>query len=566
MVKLTIKSAGGASSPPPSAPAPVPERPAPERTATGSVKLSFKPKTTPASTPNAEHPPILEAATAAAEPKQKRKYVKKIKTEVHGDAPEAAPKPAKKRARKDTEAEDGAGPAAKRQTKPSDRVGSITLKIPPTAPPRIKIPAGTGTPSSALKLSFSQKKAAQSATIPRLKVKALGKKPVRPIGVGYDSEDEEAEDDPAIESQFILRMEPGEDCDYLREAIADSAIKHKSEDKHIKGPQVWFRFFDKEGRRGVVGVRQNLYATTLLDLPCIIEGMKSWDKKGWFKTADICQMLLVLGRVKTDEEAKHFPLPREIDQNNWQYPHGLTPPMHWVRKRRFRKRLNVRTIERVENDVEELNRRDKGCEDDGGTVTFEYVDPEEELVDDAEDVMDGYEYQTGDQEEFQYADMDVDSNAAVDDGEEEGIDDFTRMMEEAIGDGEDHEEAGPQPTINGQPIHMSPDSLQPPETVSTPASGGATSATEGESQDEGAEESDEDEVDDEDDDARAEREERAQQMEEIDDLKREIGELEVRRNKLANPLLKGRVTKEIESLQRDLKLKMSSLGMPTEEE
>lgn len=565
MVKLTFKSAGGASSPPPSAPAPAAERPAPERTATGSVKLSFKSKTTSASTPTTEHLPVLEAGTASAEPKPKRKYVKKIKTEVDGEAPDAVPKPAKKRARKDTETDDGAGPAAKRQTKPSDRVGSITLKIPPTQP-KIKIAGSAGTPSSNLKLSFGQKKAAQSATTPRLKVKALGKKPIRPIGVGYDSEDEEAEDDPAIESQFILRMQPGDDCDYLRAAIADSAVKHKSEDKHIKGPQVWFRFFDKEGRRGVVSVRGNLYATTLLDLPCIIEGMKSWDKKGWFKTADICQMLLVLGRVKTDEEAKHFPLPREVDQNNWQYPHGLTPPMHWVRKRRFRKRLNVRTIERVENDVEDLNRKDKECIDEGGTVSFEYVDPEEELVDDAEDVMDGDEYQTGDQEEFQYADMEVDSNAPVDDGEEEGDDEFTRMMEEAMAAGEDHEEAGPQPTINGQPLHMSPDSLQPPETVSTPASGGATSATEGESQDEGGEESDEDEVDDEDDDARAEREERAQQMEEIDDLKKEIGELEVRRNKLANPLLKGRVTKEIESVRRDLKLKMSSLGMPTEEE
>ncbi|QDS68327.1 hypothetical protein FKW77_010693 [Venturia effusa] len=563
MVKLTFKTAGGASSPPPSAPSPSAEKPAPERTATGSVKLSFKPKTTPASTPITEHPPTLEPPVAPAEPKPKRKYVKKVKTEVNGDAPEAAPKPAKKRARKDTETEDGAGPAAKRQTKPSDRVGSITLKIPP-APPKIKT---TGvTPSSALKLSFSQRKAAQSATTPRLKVKALGKKPIRPIGVGYDSEDEEAEDDPAIESQFILRMEPGEDCEYLREAIADSAVKHKSEDKHIKGPQVWFRFFDKEGRRGVVSVRNNLYATTLLDLPCIIEGMKSWDKKGWFKTADICQMLLVLGRVKTDEEAKHYPLPREVDQNNWQYPHGLTPPMHWVRKRRFRKRLNVRTIERVENDVEELNRKDKDCIDEGGTVSYEYVDPEEELVEDAEDVMDGYEYQAGDQEEDQYADMDVDSNTPVDNGEEEADDEFTRMMEAAMEAPDDHEETGSQPIINGQPLHTSPDSLQPPDTVSTPASGGATSATEGESQDEGGEESDEDEVDDEDDDARAEREERAQQMEEIDDLKKEIGELEVRRNKLANPLLKGRVTKEIESLQRDLKLKMSSLGMSTEEE
>lgn len=560
MVKISFKtSAGGASSPPPSAGPALPERPAIERT--NSVKLSFKPKTTPASTPTTEHAPVLEAAPAPVEPKQKRKYVKKIKPEVDGDAPEAAPKAPKKRARKDDEAEDGATPAAKRQTKPSQRAGSITLKIPPTAPPRIKIPGNT--PSSALKLSFSQRKAALSATTPRLKVKALGKKPVRPIGVGYDSEDEEAEDDPAIESQFILRMEPGEHCDYLRKAIADSAVKHKSEDKHILGPNVWFRFFDKEGRRGVVCVRGHLYAATMLDLPCIIEGMKSWDKKGWFKTADICQMLLVLGRVKDDDEAKRFPLPREIDQHNWQYPHGLTPPMHWVRKRRFRKRLNVRTIERVENDVEELTRKDKECKDDGGTISYEYIDPDEDLVDDAEDVMDGYEYQTGEQDEFQYADMDADSNALVnEDGEEEGDDDFTRMMEEALADGDDHEEAGPQATINGEAIHMSPESLHPPET---PASGGATSVTEGESQDEGGE-SDEDEGDDEDEDAKAERQARAQQMEEIDDLKKEIGDLEARRNKLANPLLKSRVTKEIESLQRDLNLKLSSLGMSTEQD
>jgi TATA-binding protein-associated factor Taf7 len=33
-----------------------------------------------------------------------------------------------------------------------------------------------------------------------------------------------------------------------------------------------------------------------VDLPCIVEGMKSWDRRGWYKSADICQMLLVLGR------------------------------------------------------------------------------------------------------------------------------------------------------------------------------------------------------------------------------------------------------------------------------
>lgn len=62
-------------------------------------------------------------------------------------------------------------------------------------------------------------------------------------------------------------------------------------------------------------------------------------------------MLLVENKFENDEQMgaqKNF----NIDEFIW--PHGITPPLHHVRKRRFRKRVNRRTIESVEEQVERL--------------------------------------------------------------------------------------------------------------------------------------------------------------------------------------------------------------------
>ena len=49
-------------------------------------------------------------------------------------------------------------------------------------------------------------------------------------------------------------------------------------------------------------------------------------------------MLVVEDRI-ADEH--HQPEQKfEIDEFLW--PHGITPPLHWARKRRFRKRINKR--------------------------------------------------------------------------------------------------------------------------------------------------------------------------------------------------------------------------------
>jgi transcription initiation factor TFIID subunit 7 len=96
----------------------------------------------------------------------------------------------------------------------------------------------------------------------------------------------------------------------------------------------------------------------LVDLPCIIESQKTLDNQHLFKVADISQMLLVEKAVKDESTITKDPL--IIDDYIW--PHGITPPLRHVRKRRFRKRLSRQTIEVVEEKVDELLKAEEGCE------------------------------------------------------------------------------------------------------------------------------------------------------------------------------------------------------------
>jgi len=81
-------------------------------------------------------------------------------------------------------------------------------------------------------------------------------------------------------------MVPGEDCDFLRQAIENKEMGRETD--------VWMKF--KDDRRAVVSVRGRLYAAALVDLPCIIESSKTVDKKNIYKTADICQVCEYLHR------------------------------------------------------------------------------------------------------------------------------------------------------------------------------------------------------------------------------------------------------------------------------
>ncbi|KAG6887695.1 hypothetical protein C0992_011151 [Termitomyces sp. T32_za158] len=153
---------------------------------------------------------------------------------------------------------------------------------------------------------------------PKLKLKLSDKAAALAPGMSflgqYDRELDSDEEDLAFEEQFILRMLPGEDLEKLRKMVSTREI----------GNDVWFRFK---------------------------ESQKTLDNKQMFKVADICQMLVVDKKLENDE-----PMTNQTNFNieEFIWPHGLTPPLHHVRKRRFRKRVNRRTIESVEQEVERL--------------------------------------------------------------------------------------------------------------------------------------------------------------------------------------------------------------------
>jgi transcription initiation factor TFIID subunit 7 len=50
-------------------------------------------------------------------------------------------------------------------------------------------------------------------------------------------------------------------------------------------------------------------------------------------------MLVVENRISNEES---FTTTRNVNVDEFIWPHGITPPLHQVRKRRFRKRVNKR--------------------------------------------------------------------------------------------------------------------------------------------------------------------------------------------------------------------------------
>lgn len=395
---------------------------------------------------------------------------------------------------------------------------------------------------------------APSSPIIRLKTKPGGKPPPRSLGVGYDSECSDREEDPAIEEEFILRMAPGPDCDYLKQAVTDRKFGPKSEG----GADVRMRFLRPDGRRAVVKIQGRQYAACLVDLPCVIEGMKSWDRRGWWKSADICQMLLILGSVDSEDAALEYPLPmRDLDEKTWQYAHGLTPPMRWVRRRRFRKRISNRTIEAVEEEVERLCKADDECigESQYEVLDLDRITREQSAVEGSEE-NGGYNMlgNAGMQDELEYGEQDAEGD----------FDDGTQYFKNGEGDdGDDGLEADLE-----RAMMMDYDTKDPPESSATlaqapPEIASFTSAVATPSKDdtgEDEESSDEDEASDIDEDVLERQQELQRQREEVADLESAIKSQEVELERLQNPILKQKMLKKIQSLQADLALKRAATG------
>ena len=412
----------------------------------------------------------------------------------------------------------------------------------------------TGSSSKRIKL-VTKTPATKTPTTPFIRLKPKGKPPTRPLGVGYDSEASDREEDPAIEEEFILRMLPGDDCEYLRKAIEEKRWGPRNQG----GADVRLKFLQPNGRRAVIIIRGRIYAAALVDLPCVIEGMKSWDKRGWWKTADICQMLLVLGTIKTESEAMNYPLPgRELDKATWQYAHGLTPPMRWVRKRRFRKRVSNRTIEAVEEEVERLLRLDEECI---GESKYENLDLDRLSKarsgrgESADDIANG-----GNEYDEQDAIGEVDDGGGYFDQvvDQEEMDDDGLAADLALAmmasDADDNASAA---TPAGNSAIVALDTLQ-----QTDSEAGTPAANTPSRDDSGDDESDEDADAEEeiDEDVLEQQADLQRQREEIADLEAAIKSQTAEYERQPNIILKKKILGKIQSLKGDLELKLAAIG------
>lgn len=117
-------------------------------------------------------------------------------------------------------------------------------------------------------------------------------------------------------------------------------------------------------RHGEVRIDHWLMTAKVVDLPTIVESLKTIDGKGFYKTADICQMLICMeddDQTNTDEDSpqKKKKDPNKVEKK-YLWPHGITPPAKNVRKRRFRKTLRKKYVEapEIEKEVKRLLRID----------------------------------------------------------------------------------------------------------------------------------------------------------------------------------------------------------------
>ncbi|XP_071564302.1 transcription initiation factor TFIID subunit 7 isoform X2 [Temnothorax nylanderi] len=134
-------------------------------------------------------------------------------------------------------------------------------------------------------------------------------------------------------------------------------------------------------RYGEVRIDHWLLHTKVVDLPTIVESLKTIDNKSFYKTADICQMLLCKeedDHTATDEESpvkQKKKDPNKVDKK-FLWPHGITPPAKNVRRRRFRKTLKKKYVEapEIEKEVKRLLRVDN----DAVNVKWEVICEDED--------------------------------------------------------------------------------------------------------------------------------------------------------------------------------------------
>ncbi|XP_078045223.1 TATA-box binding protein associated factor 7 [Augochlora pura] len=173
-----------------------------------------------------------------------------------------------------------------------------------------------------------------------------------------------------LESQFVLRL-PSEPSRVLRETLRSGLpLKDRLSIK-----------LEPDMRYGEVRFDHWLLHTKVVDLPTIVESLKTIDNKSFYKTADICQLVICKeedDHTTTDEESpvrQKKKDPNKVDKK-FLWPHGVTPPTKNVRRRRFRKTLKKKYVEapEIEKEVKRLLRVDN----DAVNVKWEVICEDED--------------------------------------------------------------------------------------------------------------------------------------------------------------------------------------------
>lgn len=179
-----------------------------------------------------------------------------------------------------------------------------------------------------------------------------------------------------LENQFILRM-PAYKDGRLHPATAELVEMLKTGSNDLKNRLSID--VDTETRKGSVKFDNEIFKARLVDLPCIIESLKTLDKKTFYKSSDICQMLVCKANGDDDKLSSGSDVEtvssnalknRSNNGNNtttqelnkkYLWMHGITPPLKNVRKKRFRKVAKKKIIDyaEIEAEVKRLFKTDR---------------------------------------------------------------------------------------------------------------------------------------------------------------------------------------------------------------
>jgi len=176
-----------------------------------------------------------------------------------------------------------------------------------------------------------------------------------------------------LESQFVLRL-PQEYASTVRRIAQSSSVNIKDRLTIELHP---------DGRHGIVRVDRVPLACKLVDLPCILESLKTVDKKTFYKTADVCQMLVCtldgdLYPPLEEPTGSTDPKSKKKDKDKdkkFVWNHGITCPLKNTRKRRFRKTAKKKYIESP--DVEKEVKRLLSTDADAVSVRWEVINEDE---------------------------------------------------------------------------------------------------------------------------------------------------------------------------------------------